>query len=187
MDTTLISSTLIANALQENRISTGGWTLIVIIILLMFLLAWWVIHSTQRESPPDYVLSQEKLDTLASGSEPAVRTAGAVLPPEPPAPVTTPEPVAPVAPPVPLTPDDLTIVEGIGPKIGRILNDAGVLTFRQLAGMTPDQIKEIIQAGGIRLADPRTWSEQARLAAAGDLEGLKAYQARLTAGRGTST
>lgn len=79
--------------------------------------------------------------------------------------------------------DDLTIIEGIGPKIAQILIAAGITTFSQLSAMDASRIQEIVNQGGIRLVDTRSWAEQARLAAAGDQAGLKALQDRLTAGR----
>lgn len=79
--------------------------------------------------------------------------------------------------------DDLQVIEGIGPKIASVLKAAGVTTFAQLAAMDPDKIADLIHAGGIRLADPASWPEQARLAAAGDQAGLQALQDRLKGGR----
>lgn len=79
--------------------------------------------------------------------------------------------------------DDLQIIEGIGPKIAGVLKLAGVNTFAQLAQMDPARITEILHAAGLRLADPHSWPEQARLAAAGDLEKLKDLQSHLKAGR----
>lgn len=79
--------------------------------------------------------------------------------------------------------DNLEIIEGIGPKIASVLKQAGVKTFAQLAQMDPAQITPILLAAGLRLADPRSWPEQARLAAAGDLEKLKDLQSHLKAGR----
>lgn len=81
------------------------------------------------------------------------------------------------------TVDDLEIIEGIGPKIRQVLNNAGVTRFAQLASMEPGHISELLHAAGMRIADPRSWPEQARLAANGDMEGLKSLQDRLTAGR----
>jgi predicted flap endonuclease-1-like 5' DNA nuclease len=81
------------------------------------------------------------------------------------------------------TPDDLTIIEGIGPKIAAILQSAGIRTFDQLAATDVSRIREILDQDGLRLADPGSWGEQARLAAAGDQAGLKALQDRLNAGR----
>jgi len=84
----------------------------------------------------------------------------------------------------PAKPDDLTVIEGIGPKISRILQDAGITTFSQLAEADVDHLRSILAAAGLRyLADPTTWPEQARLAAAGDQAGLQALQASLKGGR----
>jgi len=83
----------------------------------------------------------------------------------------------------PIKPDDLTIIEGIGPKINGILQAAGVNTFYQLAALEPQHIMEILTAAGIRLADAKSWPEQARLAAHGEMDRLKAYQDTLKGGR----
>jgi predicted flap endonuclease-1-like 5' DNA nuclease len=82
-------------------------------------------------------------------------------------------------------PDDLEIVEGIGPKIAELLNNAGVKTFAQLAAMSPAQIQPILDAAGpnYRIADPETWPDQADLAARNRWSALKAMQDGLTAGR----
>lgn len=98
------------------------------------------------------------------------------------APMST-EEVAFAAPAVPPQPDDLTIMEGIGPKIASVLAAAGVTTFAQLAAADVDWLREVMLAAGLRLADPTTWPEQSRLAAAGDWEGLKALQGQLKGGR----
>lgn len=53
----------------------------------------------------------------------------------------------------------------------------------KLATFEPAQISEILRDSKIRLAFTDTWPEQARLAAEGKWEELKALQARLTADR----
>lgn len=65
--------------------------------------------------------------------------------------------------------DDLTVVEGIGPKIGELLFAAGITTFAQLASTEVEKISEVLKAAGARyaLANPGTWPEQASLLAAG--------------------
>lgn len=81
-------------------------------------------------------------------------------------------------------PDDLEIVEGIGPKIAELLNQAGVHRFRELAQMTPAQIQPILDRAGphFALANPSTWPEQAALAANNHWASLKALQDVLIAG-----
>lgn len=80
-------------------------------------------------------------------------------------------------------PDDLTLIEGIGPKFNSILHGAGVYTFADLAALDPEKIKNIITAAGLRLADTSTWPMQARLAAEGKLEELKELQDKLQGGK----
>jgi predicted flap endonuclease-1-like 5' DNA nuclease len=81
-------------------------------------------------------------------------------------------------------PDDLELVEGIGPKIAELLNQAGVHRFRELASMTPAQIQPILDKAGAnyKLANPDTWPEQALLAANNHWRALKSLQDVLTAG-----
>lgn len=154
-------ATLISGCAQQTETTTGmpwwGW---VIIILVIFVLFWLVFRSRPEEEtktpPPE-----------APKEVPAEKAA--VIPPEP--------------APAPLQPDDLTLIEGIGPKINSILQAASVHTFAQLAVLEPQKIMDILTAAGIRLADPKTWPEQARLAAAGEMERLRAYQDTLKGGR----
>ncbi len=81
-------------------------------------------------------------------------------------------------------PDDLEVVEGIGPKIAVLLNQAGVHRFRELAQMTPAQLQPILDGGGahFKLAVPDTWPEQALLAAHNQWRALKSLQDVLVAG-----
>jgi predicted flap endonuclease-1-like 5' DNA nuclease len=79
--------------------------------------------------------------------------------------------------------DDLIIIEGIGPKIKGILAEAGITTFNQLAATDVTQLTMILEQAHLNYIDPASWPEQARLAARGDMAGLKAYQDILKGGR----
>jgi hypothetical protein len=79
--------------------------------------------------------------------------------------------------------DDLKRIEGIGPKISNVLQDAGITTYAQLAATDVHRLRQILDESGIRLANPDTWPEQARLAAAGDWDALKRLQGQLKGGR----
>ncbi len=83
----------------------------------------------------------------------------------------------------PAAADDLTRIEGIGPKVAGILNAAGVSTYAQLAETDVAQLAAWLQAAGLRFMDPATWPQQAAFAAAGDREGLKAFRDSLKGGR----
>ena len=81
--------------------------------------------------------------------------------------------------------DDLKIIEGIGPKIAEVFNDAGIVSFQDLANADVAKLREILDAAGSQFAahDPTTWPQQAELAAAGKMDELKVLQDELQGGR----
>lgn len=81
--------------------------------------------------------------------------------------------------------DDLTVVEGIGPKIQMLLNQYGVHTYRQLADTPVERLREILTNAGPQLAmhDPGTWPSQANLAANDQWDSLKSIQGFLKGGK----
>lgn len=92
---------------------------------------------------------------------------------------------APVEAAAPATPDDLEKIEGIGPRISALLQEAGITTFAQLAKTEVSQLQQILQKAGSRfkMADPSSWPEQAELAAAGKWAEFEILQSRLAGGR----
>lgn len=80
--------------------------------------------------------------------------------------------------------EDLKVIEGIGPKIEKLLYHSGIITLRQLSETPVERIKEILENGGprFRMHEPDTWPRQAQLAADGDWETLKAWQDELDGG-----
>jgi hypothetical protein len=85
--------------------------------------------------------------------------------------------------PPPLEPDDLTQIEGIGPKINAVLQRTGISTYSQLSKTGVSQLREILRDADLTRFNPETWPEQAVLAANGDWEGLAALQEELQGGR----
>ncbi len=81
--------------------------------------------------------------------------------------------------------DDLTKIEGIGPKISEILINNGVTSFASLAAMDAEAIKKMLVAVGTQYnrADPATWPKQADYAAKGEWDALKKWQDELDGGR----
>ncbi len=82
--------------------------------------------------------------------------------------------------------DNLELIEGIGPRIAGVLREAGITTFAQLAVTGRDSLAEILRAADprlLRLADPASWPDQARLAGAGEWDGLAQMQRELRGGR----
>ncbi|WP_372945646.1 30S ribosomal protein S2 [Muriicola sp.] len=80
--------------------------------------------------------------------------------------------------------DDLTKVEGIGPKISEVFKKAGIRTFADLADKTEDDLKTILSEAGSRYAskNPASWPKQAKMAAEGKWEELKEWQDNAKAG-----
>jgi predicted flap endonuclease-1-like 5' DNA nuclease len=110
-----------------------------------------------------------------------------------------PEPAAAadVAPPMPdltaaasvlgrkIQPNDLKVVEGIGPKIEELCHGKGILTWWDLSRTAPAALAAMLNEAGPRfqMHDPSTWPEQGRLLATGAFEEFKALTDRLSGGR----
>lgn len=62
--------------------------------------------------------------------------------------------------------NDLRLIEGIGPKLEKLLLAANITTFKKLAGASKKKLREIVAGAGPRYksCDPSSWQEQARLA-----------------------
>ena len=78
--------------------------------------------------------------------------------------------------------DDLTVVEGIGPKISAVLHAAGITTYTALAAAPVDDLRKLLADHNLRFADPSTWPEQAALAGT-DPDKLAELKATLKGGR----
>ena len=78
-------------------------------------------------------------------------------------------------------PEDLKVVEGIGPKIEVLLKESGIKGLKDLSIVPIENLKEILAKGGTRyrLNDPSSWPEQARLLVNGEVDKLKTYAADL--------
>ncbi|NPA45447.1 MAG: polysaccharide deacetylase family protein [Chlorobi bacterium] len=84
------------------------------------------------------------------------------------------------------TKDNLTKIEGIGPKIASILQNAGINTFSKLAKTKASKISEIlisVGGNGYKRYNPKTWAKQASLAEKGKWDELKKLQAKLKGGK----
>jgi predicted flap endonuclease-1-like 5' DNA nuclease len=74
--------------------------------------------------------------------------------------------------------DDLTILEGIGPKIEDLLRANGIDSFVKVACLGVDDLLDILERGGpsFRLANPESWAQLASLAAQNRWTELKQLQ-----------
>jgi predicted flap endonuclease-1-like 5' DNA nuclease len=79
--------------------------------------------------------------------------------------------------------DDLTKVEGIGPKTQEALNKHGITTFEQLSGTNVDKLRGILDGAGLGSFDPGSWPAQANLAHNSETDLLESVQDHLKGGR----
>ncbi len=81
--------------------------------------------------------------------------------------------------------DDLKAIEGIGPKIEKLLHEADIKTWKALANAEVSKLQKILDKAGDRynLADPTTWPKQAKLAHKEKWEELQEYQDFLQGGK----
>lgn len=132
-----------------------AWWIWVIIVAFLLLLMFWQLRRTKKGGEDKM---EEALDEIEPEVMAAIEEASAH--------------------------DDLSVIEGIGPKISELLKAEGITTFYHLADTQASSLKEIIDKAGLgELADPTTWSDQAKLADDGKMEELKALQEQLKGGR----
>ena len=81
--------------------------------------------------------------------------------------------------------DDLTIIEGIGPKVAAIFAEAGISSFADLAKKSKEELEAILDPNGaVYVAmDPTTWAQQAQLAADGKMDELETLKKELNGGK----
>lgn len=81
--------------------------------------------------------------------------------------------------------DDLTKIEGIGPKAAEYLTAAGIDTFAKAAKAKPEKMKEILVEASSRMGhlDPTSWPKQAKMAADEKWDELKEWQDNAKGGK----
>lgn len=81
--------------------------------------------------------------------------------------------------------DDLTVVEGIGPKIAELCHGIGIRTWADLAETEVSLLRTMLNDAGQRFKahDPGTWPQQAALLAQGEWDEFVALTDRLDGGR----
>jgi len=152
-----------------------GW-IILILFIIVVLIVWIALTRNAKQNKPDFQAgSHSEEHAVEASHEPtlevrAAETVEAVIE----------EPAADVSIPVV---DDLKIVEGIGPKVSGLLNAAGIMNLAELSKTEVSHLRAILDNADLRFLDPTTWPEQARLAAAGQLEELESLQKSLKGGR----
>ena len=81
--------------------------------------------------------------------------------------------------------NDLTIIEGIGPKIEELFNKQDIKTWKELSEISVQKCQQILDEGGERFKvhNPGTWPEQAKLAYQGNWKKLLEWQDELDGGK----
>ena len=150
------------------------WSVLIIFIVVV-LIVWWALIRNVKTYKPDFEVHPHKEGhPIEEEHDPAVAETGTVV---------APAKLVETAPTEPLRPEDLTILEGIGPKINTLLQAAGIRTFAQLALSEVSELKAILDSAGLQFIDPSTWAEQAKMAAEGKFDELKTLTDSLTGGR----
>jgi predicted flap endonuclease-1-like 5' DNA nuclease len=112
------------------------------------------------EAAADIELRVEEAVVAADG---AVESPATPAPPEPPEPVVEVEVEAEPAVIEAVSPDDLTRMSGIGPKLSAALAERGVTRFAQIAEWTADEIAEVDAALSLKgRAVREAWVAQAK-------------------------
>ncbi len=74
--------------------------------------------------------------------------------------------------------DDLTVIEGIGPKIQELFHNFNIKTWKALSETSVERCQEVLDSGGpkFRVHTPQTWPDQALMAYEGRWTELKKWQ-----------
>jgi predicted flap endonuclease-1-like 5' DNA nuclease len=81
-------------------------------------------------------------------------------------------------------PDDLLVIEGIGPKINQALRADGFTRWVHVRDASQDRLRSAIEKAGITFAPSMTtWPKQAAYLAAGDQDGFRKYTEYLISGQ----
>ncbi|MEZ4590681.1 MAG: helix-hairpin-helix domain-containing protein [Chloroflexota bacterium] len=169
----LLSATIF---LQTEPVGVPVWVPVLIAIILLLLFLWGLTRNNIPQGEPAHADDHHNDHHDAHHNDAHLPVVETAVPAHPVAATKT-ENVA-------VVPDDLKKIEGIGPKIERILHDAGITTFAALAATSVAQLEQIVrEEAGIRIAFPDTWPQQASLAAAGDWDALETLQDELKGGR----
>ncbi len=149
---------LFIGSMQTANDTIGwGWYLLVVLAALAGII-WWM-YSQSRKQSKQQSQSSEKEQQKQEISE------------------------RPTTPRKERSQDDLTVIEGIGPKVASVLKDAGITNFDSLSNADPAEVKNVLNEAGLQMMNPDGWIEQAEFAAKEDWDGLQKLQGELKGGR----
>lgn len=149
---------------QETTAGYGipPWAWFLIIVFIILLVWWLLVRSAERQN--------ETLTNLKPMHDEEPGHSEKSPPVE-------------VKPEIDKEPDDLTRIEGIGPKVSAALVNAGIKSYETLAKADVNDLKQILESAGYKYMDPGTWPEQAGLLSEGKSEEFKLFIEGLKGGR----
>ena len=153
----------VTNFAQQFGVADWVW---IIVFILALILVWWLLTRSTKQSETEaeelsaQITAEQEQEQEEEEEEEIVEEET-----------------------IPSEPDDLTRIEGIGPKINQLLGAAGITTYAQLADADIDMIDSKLDEAGITFAHPGTWPEQAKLASEGKWDELEALQDSMKGGR----
>ncbi len=156
----MYSIALFAEGAGQNGMGWAAWVALAV-FFVMVLLGWWVSKNGWLKQEPEPIHEEHSHEHPVHEEEHTH---------------TEPAPAA-------NQPDDLTTLEGIGPKVAKLLESIGITSFQQLAEADLTKLRQTLDGAGYNYMEPAGWVEQAALAAQGDTEGLQRLQASLKGGR----
>lgn len=174
----------------------GKWFwLLAFLALEMFLIRW--ITQMQREAARRArVVDQARREAAKGQAEAPIQPAAKPLPepeeavdaPIQEAAIPLPEPEedkipSPAQESRPPERQDFRRLEGIGPKVDKLLHEAGIQTYADLAESKQERLRAILREANLYMMNSETWPQQAELAARGDWEALQRLKKRLKGGR----
>ncbi len=177
-----------APVLASNFWTTVLWLVIIILLILLVLYLVWLFTRKRRKEEvgraeaaptPAPAPPAEAIRPAAAPAEAVAVPAEAVAAPA--EVIAAPAEAVPVPAEAPA--DDLTRIEGIGPKVAKVLASIGITTFQALATADYSRVKQALVDAGWPYMDPASWMEQAKLAAEGRWEELALLQEKLKGGR----
>lgn len=135
-----------------------------LIVVIVIVIVWWLLTRFAKQGPEEFHV-EHKHETETHTSQEPSRAVSMHLPE------------------TPAKPDDLTILEGIGPKVNKLLQSQGITTFAQLAEANTDRLKTILEKNSLQFMDPTSWPQQAKLASEGKMDELQSLMDNLKGGR----
>ena len=81
--------------------------------------------------------------------------------------------------------NNLTIIEGIGPKIQELFHNAGIKTWKALSETSVEKCQQILNEAGdrFRVHTPASWPKQSEMAYLGKWKELKEWQDKAIGGK----